>query len=93
MYNDISFRFKNKPNINLYLQCTRELCLAHPDNLPALLKHVVFNELSNARNTNNMAILSVIFMCDPERGASGLAGVFCDLLLVKECYWRALRCV
>ena len=86
-------RFKNKPNINLYLQCARELVMGHPDNLPHLLKHVIYNELSNARNMNNMSILSSIFNCDPERGASSLATVFCELLLQKECYWRALRYV
>jgi hypothetical protein len=27
----------------------RDLCAAHPDNLPTMLKQTIFNELSNAR--------------------------------------------
>lgn len=84
-------RFKNKPNINLYLHCIRELSLAHNDNLPTIIKHTIFNELSNARNTNNMGIINVIFTTEPERAASSLASVFMDLLLQKEDYLRALR--
>merc|ERR1719225_946520 len=85
------FRFKNKPNINLYLACIRELCSAHKENMPTLLKHTVFNELSNARNTNNMAILQVMFNIDKEVAPTSLALVFVDLLMMKECYLRALR--
>jgi integrator complex subunit 1 len=85
------FRFKNKPNVNLYLQCVRELCAAHKDNMPTLLKHTVFNELSNARNTNNMPIMAVMFNHDKELAPASLAGVFIDLLMQKECYLRALR--
>ncbi len=105
-------RFKNKPNVNLYLQCAREIAAAHPDNLPALVspsrrcvfyqihfianlfeqvKHTIFNELSNARNTNNMAVLGVLFFSDGERAAASLAAVFVELLLQRECYLRALR--
>eukprot|EP00095_Tigriopus_kingsejongensis_P007538 snap_masked-scaffold104_size368486-processed-gene-0.6 protein:Tk07538 transcript:snap_masked-scaffold104_size368486-processed-gene-0.6-mRNA-1 annotation:"isoform cra_c" len=84
-------RFKNKHNINLYLHCIRELSLAHPDNLPTIIKHTIFNELSTARNTNNMAILNALFSTDSERAAASLASVFLELLLQKECYLRALR--
>jgi len=59
--------------------------------MPTLLKHTVFNELSNARNTNNMAMLQVMFSYDKELAPASLAGVFFDLLLQKECYLRALR--
>ncbi len=84
-------RFKNKPMTNLYVQCAREICLAHPENLPSIVKHVIFNELSNARNPNNMAMLNVIFSTDGERAAASLASVFLELLLQKDCYLRALR--
>ena len=59
--------------------------------MPTLLKHTVFNELSNARNTNNMNILQVMFNYDKEVAPASLAGVFIDLLMMKECYLRALR--
>ncbi len=84
-------RFKNKPNVNLFLQCVRELCNAHKENMPTLLKATVFNELSNARNINNMAMFSVMFNTDQNLAAASLAGVFVDLLMQKDCYLRALR--
>ena len=69
----------------------RELCAAHKENMPTLLKYTVFNELSNARNTNNMAILQVMFNYDKELAPASLAGVYIELLMQKECYLRALR--
>ncbi len=84
-------RFKSKPNVNLYLQCVREITTSHMENLPALVKHTIFNELSNARSTSNMAVLGVLFSADGDRAASSLASVFVELLLQKDCYLRALR--
>ena len=55
----------NQPVNNQFQAALRELCLAHKDNLPTLLKHTIFNELSNARNPNNMSMLHVMFTCDP----------------------------
>ena len=56
-----------------------------------LTTKVIFNELSNARNTSNMATLNVIFATDGEKAAHSLAIVFLELLLQKDCYLRALR--
>ena len=81
----------SKPNINLFLTCIKELSVAHPNNLATLLKHTIFNELSNARNTNNMSILGVMFQAAPEKAAGALASVFLELLMQKDCYLRALR--
>ena len=57
----IKQRLKTKQTVNLFLSCLKELCAAHPDNLATILKHTIFNELSNARNPNNMAMLGVMF--------------------------------
>ncbi|XP_040574316.1 integrator complex subunit 1 [Lepeophtheirus salmonis] len=84
-------RFKSKQNVNLFLASVRELCGAHHENLPTLVKHTLFNELSNCRNINNMSMLSVMFSVDGDRAAASLATVFIELLLQKECYLRALR--
>ncbi len=84
-------RFKNKPNLNLYIQCVREIATAHPENLPAIVKNIIFNELSNARNTTNMTVLATLFNVDGDRAASSLASVFIELLLQKDDYLRALR--
>ena len=89
--NFIKLRFKNKPNINHYLQCTREIANGHPNNLPFLVKMIIFNELSNNRNTNNMHMLCTIFATDAERAAKSLASVFLELLCQKDDYLRALR--
>ena len=105
--NFLKLRFKNKPNINLYLACIKELANANREvNLPTLIKLTIFNELSNARNPNNMQMLNVLFGCNQQIPSGGtpsqisssndlaamsLAAVFVDLLLQKECYLRALR--
>ena len=59
--------------------------------MPTLLKFTVFNELSNARSTNNMAILQVMFSYDKELAPASLAEVYLELMMQKECYLRALR--
>ena len=92
--NFLKLRFKNKPNINLFQSCIRELVNANREaNLPTLIKMTVFNELSNARNPNNMAMLNVMFGAggSSDLAAASLASVFVDLLLQKDCYLRALR--
>jgi len=89
--NFLKLRFKNKPNINLYLAALRDICLAHKDNLPLLVKQTIFNELSGARNPNNMVMLQTMFNCDQQLAATSLAAVFLDLLMQRECYLRALR--
>ena len=64
----------------------RQMCSAHKENLPTLLKCTIFNELSNARNHNNMAMLYVMFTADPVLAPASLAAVFLELLMQKECY-------
>ena len=56
----------------------------------------IFNELSAARNPNNMAMLGVMFNTgssgtDASLAAASLASVFVDLMLQKDDYLRALR--
>ena len=87
----IKQRLKTKQTVNLFLSCLKELCAAHPDNLATILKHTIFNELSQSRNPNNMQLLGVMFQVNSERAASALANVFLELLLQKDCYLRALR--
>ena len=50
-----------KHTSTLFLSCLRELCVAHPENLTTILKHTIFNELSQSRNPNNMQLLGVMF--------------------------------
>nr|CAD7453362.1 unnamed protein product [Timema tahoe] len=98
----VKIRLKTKALINLYLSCIRELISSHPDNLATLLKHTIYNELSNARNPNNMAMLSAMFQSAPDTAASLLADIFLyltiyflmcyqELLMNREDYLRPLR--
>lgn len=45
----------------------RELLNAHRDNLGTMVKLVIFNELSNARNPNNMQVLHTVLQHSPEQ--------------------------
>ena len=89
--NFLKLRFKNKPNINLFLACIREMVNANREaNLPTLIKVTIFNELSPSRNPNNMAILGVMFNASPSTGfATNL--IFCVSFIVKKSLiaWRA----
>ncbi|VFV32206.1 integrator complex subunit 1-like [Lynx pardinus] len=70
---------------------SRELLSAHRDNLGTTIKFVVFNELSNARNPNNMQILYTVLQHSSELAPKFLAMVFQDLLTNKDDYLRASR--
>ncbi|KAK7506750.1 hypothetical protein BaRGS_00002225 [Batillaria attramentaria] len=87
----LKIRLKTKPLINHYLTCIRELLAQHPDNLHLVLKQTIYNELSSARNPNNMSLLGIVFSHAPESASKILAEVFQDLLANKDDYLRALR--
>uniref|UniRef100_A0A3Q1HA21 Uncharacterized protein n=1 Tax=Anabas testudineus TaxID=64144 RepID=A0A3Q1HA21_ANATE len=70
---------------------SRELLNAHRDNLGTMVKLVIFNELSNARNPNNMQVLHTVLQHSPEQAPKFLAMVFQDLLTNKDDYLRASR--
>lgn len=84
-------RFKTKPLINFYLACVRELINAHPENLSSVLKHTVYNELSNSRNPNNLPMIVVIFQTQPEESATLLADIILELLCNRDDYLRSIR--
>lgn len=52
--------------VSLVFPC-RELLNAHRDNLGTTIKFVIFNELSNARNPNNMQILYTVLQHSSEQ--------------------------
>ncbi|KAL7979401.1 hypothetical protein Chor_015425 [Crotalus horridus] len=89
--NLIKIRLKPKVLLNHYMLCVRELLNAHRDNLGTVVKSVIFNELSNARNPNNMQILYTVLQHSPELAPKFLALVFQDLLTNKDDYLRASR--
>ncbi|KAG5319212.1 INT1 protein, partial [Pseudoatta argentina] len=87
----VKMRLKTKAVINLYLNGVKELIGLHPENLATILKHTIYNELSNARNPNNMPMLGIMFQTLPEQAAKLLAEIFQDLLMNREDYLRPLR--
>ncbi|XP_023242494.1 integrator complex subunit 1-like [Centruroides sculpturatus] len=87
----IKIRLKTKPVINHFFACMKELLNQHCENLCTVLKHAIYNELSNARNPNNMQLLGIIFQHSSKRAAKVLAEVFQDLLINRDDYLRALR--
>nr|XP_015804103.2 integrator complex subunit 1 isoform X1 [Nothobranchius furzeri]XP_054596128.1 integrator complex subunit 1 isoform X1 [Nothobranchius furzeri] len=87
----IKIRLKPKVLLNHYMLCVRELLNAHRDNLGTMVKLVIFNELSNARNPNNMQVLHTVLQHNPEQAPKFLAMVFQDLLTNKDDYLRASR--
>uniref|UniRef100_A0A8C1J0C2 Integrator complex subunit 1 n=1 Tax=Cyprinus carpio TaxID=7962 RepID=A0A8C1J0C2_CYPCA len=89
--NLIKIRLKPKVLLNHYMLCVRSLLTAHRDNLGTMVKFVIFNELSNARNPNNMQVLHTVLQHSPEQAPKFLALVFQDLLTNKDDYLRASR--
>uniref|UniRef100_A0A8D3D451 Integrator complex subunit 1 n=1 Tax=Scophthalmus maximus TaxID=52904 RepID=A0A8D3D451_SCOMX len=73
------------------LLASNSLLNAHRDNLATMVKLVIFNELSNARNPNNMQVLHTVLQHSPEQAPKFLAMVFQDLLTNKDDYLRASR--
>lgn len=49
---------------------------ANSNNLPFILKNVVYNEMSASRNTSNMSIFQVMFKAEPDQSALLLADIF-----------------
>lgn len=87
----VKMRLKTKAVINLYLNGVKELIGLHAENLSTMLKHTIYNELSNARNPNNMPMIAVMFQTSPEQSAKLLAEIFQDLLMSRDDYLRPLR--
>ncbi|XP_054283630.1 integrator complex subunit 1-like [Macrosteles quadrilineatus] len=87
----VKIRLKSKVVVNYYLACIRELIIAHSDNLATVLKHTIYNELSQSRNPNNLAMLSVMFQYEADTAATILADIFQELLLNRDDYLRPLR--
>ncbi|XP_045031439.1 integrator complex subunit 1 [Daphnia magna] len=87
----LRLRLKSKPLLQSYLTCFKELVEQQADQLPLIVRLLIFNELSPSRGPNNMAVLAVLVQPWPDRAATILADVFMELLLNRDDYLRALR--
>lgn len=61
LVNLVKMRLKSKPLTNIFMASFKEMLILQPDILFLALKYVVQNELSNARNSNNMGMLGKFF--------------------------------
>lgn len=91
--NLVKMRLKTKALINVYMGCIKEMINVQPDILFVVLKNAVQNELSNARNPNNMGMgmLANIFQAKPDESARHLAAIYQEFLLQREDCLRTLR--
>ncbi|XP_076458972.1 integrator complex subunit 1-like isoform X2 [Babylonia areolata] len=87
----LKMRIKTKQNVSQYLVCIREMLRQHRDNVQLVVKTTLINELTTARNPNNMPLLNICFNHAPQAASKVLAEVFQDLLSNKDDYLRALR--
>lgn len=84
-------RLKNKPMVNFFNNCLREMVYSFPENLYPLMKYTIYNELSNVRNTNNLIVVGALFQVAPEASANAFADICLELLLNKDDFLRSLR--
>ncbi|KAL0868839.1 hypothetical protein ABMA27_007195 [Loxostege sticticalis] len=73
-------RLKTKPLQAAYQACLREMVSDSPALLRSVVTHTIYNELSNVRSPNNMAVLAALIQAQPQL-----------LLLRPEDYLRPLR--
>ncbi|XP_053696102.1 integrator complex subunit 1 [Sabethes cyaneus] len=89
--NLVKMRLKTKPLINIFMICLKEMINCQEEILTIMLKYVVQNELSNARNPNNMGMLATMFQAKPTESATHLAEIYQECLLQREDVLRTLR--
>ncbi|XP_058452924.1 integrator complex subunit 1 [Malaya genurostris] len=89
--NLVKMRLKTKPLINIFMICLKEMINSQDEILILMLKYVIQNELSNARNPNNMGMLATMFQAKPSESATHLAEIYQECLLQREDVLRTLR--
>lgn len=77
-------RLKNKPMVNYFNNCLREMVLSFQENLYPLLKYTIYNELSNARNPNNLIVVGALFQVKPDHAADALADICLVSIFIVE---------
>lgn len=87
----LKMRFKNNTFIKHYIQCFKELLNKEDLTFDIVLQKVINNELAGVRNTNNMHLISIIFLHKGDRASVVLARIFLEIIFKKEDFLRALR--
>ncbi|XP_045530676.1 integrator complex subunit 1 [Pieris brassicae] len=84
-------RLKTKPLQSAYQACLREMVSESPALLRSVVTHTIYNELSNVRSPNNMAVLAALIHAQPQLVPAAMADTYQELLLRTEDYLRPLR--
>ncbi|XP_063539018.1 integrator complex subunit 1 [Cydia strobilella] len=84
-------RLKTKPLQQAYQACLREMVSDSPALLRSVVTHTIYNELSNVRSPNNMAVLAALIQAQPQAVPAAMADTYQELVLRQEDYLRPLR--
>lgn len=84
-------RLKTKPLQAAYQACLREMVSDSPPLLRSVVTHTIYNELSNVRSPNNMAVLAALIQAQPQQVPAAMADTYQELVLRPEDYLRPLR--
>ncbi|CAH2044847.1 unnamed protein product, partial [Iphiclides podalirius] len=84
-------RLKTKPLQVAYQSCLREMVSESPALLRSVVTHTIYNELSNARSPNNMAVLAALIHAQPQLVPAAIAETYQELLFRADDYLRPMR--
>ncbi|XP_052744112.1 integrator complex subunit 1 isoform X2 [Bicyclus anynana] len=84
-------RLKTKPLQAAYQNCLREMVSESPALLRSVVTHTIYNELSNVRSPNNMAVLAALISAQPQLVPAAMADTYQELVVRTEDYLRPLR--
>ncbi|XP_060805027.1 integrator complex subunit 1 [Amyelois transitella] len=84
-------RLKTKALQAAYQACLREMVTDSPALLRSVVTHTIYNELSNVRSPNNMAVLAALVQAQPQLVPAAMADTYHELLIRSEDYLRPLR--
>ncbi|KAG6442018.1 integrator complex subunit 1 isoform X2 [Manduca sexta] len=84
-------RLKTKQLQLAYQACLREMVSDNSALLRSVVTHTIYNELSNVRSPNNMAVLAALVHAQPQLVPAAMAETYLELCVRAEDYLRGLR--
>lgn len=87
----VRMRLKTKPLQAAYQACLRDMVAASPALLRSVVTHTIYNELSNVRSPNNMAVLAALVQAQPQLVPAAMADTYQEIVFRPDDYLRPLR--
>ncbi|CAH0728666.1 unnamed protein product, partial [Brenthis ino] len=87
----VRMRLKTKPLQAAYQACLREMVSSSPALLRSVVTHTIYNELSNVRSPNNMAVLAALIQAQPQLVPAAMADTYQEIVFRPDDYLRPLR--